>query len=133
MGMDLTLYPFSCWDTYSRDWNEGKHVHFLGFDRLNFSRQYHIFSQINEEVMGPNKLPAVCKPKPLPTTVRFSNYEDEGLKERKTDPYGSPLTYVTAGELSKVKPRKETGDWNKAILTFISSLPAEMPVLLWWH
>jgi hypothetical protein len=134
MGMDLAIYPFDYfWPTLGRQkWAEQENITWITSTRLDTVRDYRFYAQISKEVMGDKEgVKAVCEPKPLPKFVRVMVYQDEGLKERKTDPYGSKLTYVTAGELGKVEPLK--GSWNESVITFIRTFPEDTPVILWWH
>ena len=125
MGMDLTLCPYQ-YGPDRWDWH-------LSYTRIGLQRNYELFEQISEAVMGKNKKnPAVCTPKPLPTSVKFQWYEDEGLKDRRTDQYGSTLTYVEAHELAKVNTEKSS-PWNQAIFEMLRKLDPRTPVVLWWH
>lgn len=124
MGMDLTLCPYSH-DPSTWGWH-------LAVDRLNLDRNSALFEQIGEYVTGNGKKKPVCIPKPLPPNVRFTWYEDDGMKDRQDDQYGSPLTYVLAHELSKVNTEK-TSSWNKAVFAMIRALEPQTPIILWWH
>jgi hypothetical protein len=70
----------------------------IGGAALRLDREYEIFAQVDKGVMGSYGEGAtqVCTPKPLPPNVMFMVYEDDGVKERRTNPYGSGLTYVEA-------------------------------------
>lgn len=127
MGMDLALIPFG---PFWRDGGlSGARVDIISSTRLDTWREYEFYAQITEE-MGELGDKPVCDPQPLPKNVILHVYEDEGLKELDEDPYGEKLTYVTAGELAKTKPKTP---WNKSVIAFISTLPEDMPVILWWH
>lgn len=124
MGMDLTLYPHN---GRIQDWRSQHYSPALRLDR-----QYEIFAQIDQAVMGKeDKVKQVCKPKPLPPNVTFMVYNDDGLKETRTDKYGEGLTYVEAWELKKVNV-SEASDWTKAIFAMIKALPDSYPVVLMW-
>ena len=125
MGMDLTLCPFQ-FRPENWDWH-------LATTRLDLQRNYELFEQISEEVMGKNKKnKAVCKPRVLPPGVRFSWYEDGGLKDRVEDNYGGKLTYLEAHELAKVKT-ENSSPWNQAVFAMIRALDPRTPIVLWWH
>jgi hypothetical protein len=124
MGLDLTLIPCA----YSTEKKFSEWI--LATTRLDLFRNYDIFGQIDSRGRGDG--PVVCNAKPLPPNVRFDWYEDDGIKERKEDQYGDKLTYVLAGELVKVKT-KDTCQWNKAVFAMMKALPADTPVILWWH
>lgn len=117
MGIDLTLVIDRHGQAFNMRW-------FLGYDRLSVPRDYNLFDHIKE-------LPL----QPLPPTVKFDWYGDEGCKERKADPYGKPLTWVSAGDLAPVFQRwyKDT-DWSQgaAIAGFLVGLPPSRPIVLWW-
>lgn len=133
MGMDLDLMPFDhFWANLHREyWGTDKPIHLITTNRLSTVREYRFYAQISKEVMGDEyDVKVVCDPKPIPKSLIVHVYEDEGIKIRKMDPYGDKLTYVTAGDLSKAKSESA---WNQGILTFIKTLPEDMPVILWWH
>jgi hypothetical protein len=66
-------------------------------------------------------------------------YDDEGLQYIKTDPYGADLTFTSAGNLTEVfgeiaeGPGAQFMDWDRAVVAFIATLPADTDVLLYWH
>jgi len=68
MGIDLTISP----ESYPG-------VDMLAYQRLAFDRDYTIWDSIT-----------ALKPKLLKAPVRC--YDDEGIVETTTDPYGDPLT-----------------------------------------
>lgn len=126
MGMDLTLCPFK---HGPRQWT-GSH---LSYTRLDFERDYDLFAQVSNEVMGKqSKAKQVCKPFPIPPNVEFMWYGDEGLKARRDDPYGEQLTYVEAGQLAKINVENSC-QWNKGIIAMMKELNPATPVILWWH
>ena len=112
MGLDLAVMPMRFKDM---DW-------WLCTERLSCDRQHELFESIQ-------MLPA----KPIPAKKSVQVYDDDGIREVKTDPYGSPLTYLTAGEMSKARLPKGLTDWNKGIMAFVKSIPSDTPVILWWH
>lgn len=126
MGMDLTLYPHK---EKIQHWRS-----MVGSSYLRLDREYDLFAQIDRGVMGDEggDVKQVCKPKPLPPNVEFMVYNDEGLKETRTDKYGEGLTYVEVWELKKVKLPVDSSDWNKAIFAMIKALPDAYPVVLMW-
>jgi hypothetical protein len=121
MGLDLTLAP----ENYPSSW-------WLTFDRIRVDRDYRLYSQI-AGLRGTAGYTQVCNPRPIPSNVKVQWYEDEGIKERKTDPYGSPLTYLTAGELLAVALPTNASPWNKGVWAFLKELPPDTRILLWWH
>lgn len=126
MGMDLTLYPHN---QPVQRWQSQ-----IGSAALRLDRDYEIFAQIDKGVTGEGhfeKIKQVCNPKPLPPNVEFMVFEEEGLKETRTDHYDKGLTYVEAWELKKVDV-SEGADWTKAIFAMIKALPDAYPVVLMW-
>lgn len=68
---------------------------------------------------------------PLPHGVDWS--DDEGIKTRHTDPYGTPLTFVSAHTLARhLASASLPTAYDKAVLAFVSALPPETRVVLWW-
>lgn len=127
MGMDLTLYPHK---EKIQHWRS-----MVGSSTLRLDQDYELFAQIDKGVMDRHgeEVKQVCKPKPLPPNVEFMTYDDDGIKEMRTDMYGEGLTYVEAWELKKVKLDPESTDWNKAIFALIKALPDSYPVVLMWR
>lgn len=103
----------------------------LAYTRIALDRNYEIFGQI-ANIRGV-KARVVCDPKPIPATVKFKWYSDEGLQERNYDAYGDPLKFVYAHELSKVNLDSDAGAWNKAAFAFVRALPPDTIIVLWWH
>lgn len=125
MGMDLALSPFT---HHPSQWKWH-----LETARLPLDRDYRLFTQVSKKVMGTEEdVEQICKPKPLPPNVKFDAYEDEGIKTRKTDPYGEKLTYVLAEELAKLD-LTGVSPWNRAVFAMMKQLPPDTPVILWWH
>lgn len=111
MGLDLTVCP----TPYV---NEGGG--YLLSTRIDLHRDYELFNQIKALPSLKGWLP-----------VRW--YEDDGLKERTTDPYGNDLKYTTASEFAAVDVPDDATDWNRAAIAFLAALPPETRVYLWWH
>jgi hypothetical protein len=126
MGLDLTLVPkqWGKFNPHARDW-------FLAHTRIDLDRDYYIFDQIeNHRDTGVRQ---VCDPKSMPGNVDFDWYYDDGHRKTLEDPYGSPLKFVLARELTKVNLSAGASAWNKAVFAMIRALPPETPVVLWWH
>ena len=123
MGMDLTVAPIRHYE--NNNW-------WLAHTRIDFERNYEIFAQISGE-HGRDKSAQVLQPIPLPPTVKFDWYEDSGLLTRIEDSYGGKLTYVVANDFHTVYIPANTGIWNRRLIEFLRGLPAQMPVVLWWH
>lgn len=118
MGMDLVLLPLDS-ELVGSD---------LAVDRLGFHRDYELFGQLHdfEGKKGGIKANAMAP------GASILQYDDEGLTRASTDPYGTPLTWVSAKELKKLKASERTSSWNKAILAFITALPDDTVIVLWW-
>ena len=108
LGIDLTIVP----DAY------GLPGRLLAYQRIEVGRDYSLYDRIR-----------AAKPRVLGRGVDW--YEDGGLRPRTTDPYGDELTFLTAGALVEV----ESGEFwrSKAAWAYLSELPPETVVLLWWH
>ena len=110
MGIDLAVHPNRYYD----------HPRLSdGYNRLAFWRDSELFEQIQ-------KLPSSL----LEAERGFVYYDDEGLDDSKTDGYGQPLRYVEAGQFANIN---SDNTWNEAVLTFLRSLPPEMPIILYWY
>jgi len=123
MGLDLTLVPIRHHE--GMDW-------WLGHERLGLDRDGlgHMILNRNEDGQ---KLAAPLKPKRLPRKVHFDWYGDEGIERTTTDSYGDPLFYVKAGDLAKAAGHWKGSPWNEAAMAFVKALPADTPIILWWH
>lgn len=115
MSLDLTLCPY---DWPGRiDWD-----FFLAYTRLRCGGASGFAERLERSGVTPH---------PLPPRSRFSWYGDEGLKDYTTDPYGTPLTYLTAAELLSVAPPEN--ERGPSVWAYLKALPPDTPVVLWWH
>lgn len=78
----------------------------------------------------PNAKPCVVQP--LPTGLKVGHYEDDGLKFDEKDRYGQPLTFTNSELLGQLPAIDEISEWNRAILTFLLSLPTTTKIVLYW-
>lgn len=91
----------------------------LAYNRLRLELQdYRLFDRIKAEA--------------VPLSEGVSWYEDEGLKQRSADPYGSPLTVLTAYAVARHLSGVRLYHWDAAVLAFLNALPPETRVVLWW-
>lgn len=67
---------------------------------------------------------------PLPDGVRW--YEDGGLKDRMTDPYDDPITFVPAGTLARILSEFDLSDLDAAALAYLKALQPHIRIVLWW-
>jgi hypothetical protein len=86
MALDLTLVPQFAYYTGRSD--------FLAYNRLALDRQCLLF----DEIAAVAKIYA----ERIPASIEFLWYDDGGIKERTTDPYGTSLTWIRAEDLTKV-------------------------------
>lgn len=124
MGLDLALYP--------DQWERARFDSILATVRLPLERDYDLFGRISH--INRTEEQPICKPRPLADIAPkgLHNFEDEGLVYRLDDPYGDPLTYLSARELAAV-PCEDSSTWNKAVFAMIRALPPGTTIVLWWH
>lgn len=115
MGLDLTLI-FNRW-TDVIPWDL-----FLATDRLEFHRNYALFDAIKA-------IPS----HPLPEGKAVEWYGDKGIDRITEDPYGDPLRWVTAANLSTIHPSEELCRWNRAVMAFVQCVPPKTIIVLRWH
>ena len=148
MGLDLTLAPIRWvgldgnmphveWLVEIKEGKFGSGSWWLAYTRLDLNRNYELFARF-----GSGREEYQCKEIktfPIPDKVKFQWYEDEGIKTRTKDHYGTPLTYTLASEIKRVLPKrgkfyqKKLYAWNKAVIAYIHELPDNAPIVLWWH
>ena len=115
MSLSLTLI----FENVPNFGDHGRHV--LGHDRLHYGG----FSRDRQEALA-----ALATPLGRPLYV----YEDGGLRATSEDPYGTPLTFITAHMLwrSKLLRHSDTRPWDNAIDEFVRLLPPDTRIILWW-
>jgi hypothetical protein len=64
--------------------------------------------------------------------LKVGHHEDSGLKFDETDRYGRPLTFTTPEQLVAIQRIDELCEWNRAILVFLTTLPAGSRIVLYW-
>lgn len=117
MGLDLAVLPNPYGGAFPANmWG--------GFSRIGFQRDYLLFERIRE-------LPA----EPLPEGHLVDDYGDEGLEQTDKDNYGDRLQVVKAGEFKKIQVESipDLSAWNLAAIAFLTHLPLEAPVILYWR
>ncbi len=122
MGVDLTVVPIRY---PNLDW-------WLAYNRIGLDRSYALFRQFKPFDNAPE---AEIAPLPLPPNVKFQWYGDDGLKEQATDSYDTPLTFVYAADFARLKIDEiyPLSPLNRAVIAMMAQLPADTPVVLWWH
>lgn len=121
MGLDLALIIIEC--PASPRWPAN--------NRIELSRDYNLFSQITN--IGRGNAEPVCSPRPLPHDAQFIPSMPYSIEYPHQDPYGAPLTGLSAGELSNVEVPADATQWNRAVFAMIRELPPETLIVLWWH
>jgi hypothetical protein len=151
MGVDLTLIPYerSQWP------KKGMLAHYKD-NGIGFPRWSAIYDYLGwrDDGSGSDQIqqPAPDRVFVVASQEVFEEYDDVSLCAQE-DPYGSPLKYLTAGEILKnlrfakkaiikgVLPDTgeafdNTHDWNELvgpIIKKLSKLKSSTPVILWWH
>ena len=114
MALDLTV----CVDKNTRhDW-----ANTSGYDRLEFDRNYDLF----------NTIKGLC-PEPMPEGMTLEFYHAYGLRLDEKDSRGDRITRLRAAAFDKLPDHLIMNSWNRAIITFLQSLPGNLWVYLWWH
>nr|MBI4156163.1 hypothetical protein [Candidatus Woesearchaeota archaeon] len=129
MGLDLTIIPLSHGRALSGS--------ILGYDSLNFVRDYRIFAQI-ADVDGKSAIPegdieAIVCTYPLPPGVKVGIYGDNGIRHTRKNPYGEEMVYATAREMRKLSLPEDVSPSNKAIMAYIKALQRDTPIILEWR
>src|SRR5262249_12106296 len=70
--------------------------------------------------------------RPLPAGLKVGHYEDEGLRYDEVDRHGHPLTYTTPADLERLHLPEDLSPWNRAALSFLTALPRDTRVILYW-
>ena len=73
-----------------------------------------------------------CIVRPMPQELKIGNYEDNGLQFHDLDRYGRPLTWISSSDLKKLTVPFEISPWNRAVLAFLSELPDDRRIVLYW-
>ena len=70
---------------------------------------------------------------PLPVAVGW--YEDEGLRYRRDDQYGEPLTFLTAHQFLRIWNTRKAArldDWDESCIAFIRAMRPDRKLVLFW-
>lgn len=98
---------------------------FLPTATLRFDRDAGLFAQLAWDATP-------CLVHPLPEGLRVGCYEDEGLRFTDVDRDGNRLTYTTSADLRLLRVPDDFAEWNRAILAFLTTLPPDARVVLYW-
>lgn len=92
---------------------------------LRFDRDGVLFAQLARDADP-------CLVHPLPADIRVGCYEDAGLTYEQADRHGRPLTFTTPADARLLRVPDDTADWNRAILAFLTALPPDTRIVLYW-
>jgi len=116
MGVDLTLLPL------------------IGPD---FWASHDVIQLNRRSALWPEIAKLKQHPIPMPLTCYLSRGEDGESRYGNTekDPYGDPLKWTTAAELLTLKDHEVVvDDWqNRAVWAYLSHMPPDWPIVLYWH
>lgn len=117
MGVDLTLLPLLSPD------------YWVSHDVIQVERRRELWDPIME-------LPQQAIPCPL--VCFLARREDDGetcYGPRTDDPYGAALSYTTAGDLGSLRDHEGVRDneKNRAAWAWLSEMPPDWPIVLYWH
>jgi hypothetical protein len=116
MGVELKLMPL---------WRPGSD---LAHDMISIGKDYELFDAIN-------RLPKKELEKPVWSynAVLPDGENTYGLIEK--DPYGERLTTVTSTDLLTLRNHHCVSDFwrTKAAWAYIAEMPADWPIVLYWH
>jgi hypothetical protein len=73
-----------------------------------------------------------CLVHPLPKGLKIGHYEDKGLRYDDVDRYGKPLTFTTSADLRRLRLPDDLAPWNRAVLAFLSTMPPDVRLFLYW-
>lgn len=116
MGVDLKLLPLIGADYWA------------AHDMIEIERRRELWPAIEA-------LPQANIPKPLSCFLARSEGGDHCYGEAETTPYGDRMKYTTAGDLLTLKDLPAVNDhWrNKAVWAYLAQMPAQWPIVLYWH
>jgi hypothetical protein len=111
----------------------------LGLDRLDLVLQtgnFLAFDRLRFRTPGIRTMKDELDPFTIPMPEGAEWYEEEeGLKLRRSDPYGEPLTYILARDLTPIikKYAPESQDpWDVAVAVFVEALAPDTRIVLHW-
>ncbi len=98
---------------------------FLPTAILRFDRDAGLFAQLARDAVP-------CLVHPLPADLKVGCYEDTGLTYETADRNGDPLTFATPADLRRLRVPDDIAEWNRAILAFLTILPTDARIVLYW-
>ena len=116
MGLDLVALA-----SHFREWRG----EMLPTATLRFDRDAALFAQLAREAT-----PSLVDR--LPDGLTVGIHEDAGLRYTAVDRYEQPLTCTTPQDLRQLVIPPDTAGWNRAILSFLTALPDNTRIVLYW-
>jgi hypothetical protein len=92
---------------------------------LRFDRDMRLLSQLARDANP-------CLVHPLADGLKVGHYRDDGLRFEDVDAYGKQLTYTTPADLKILQTPIDLVPWNQAILAFLTALPPDARLFLYW-
>lgn len=119
MGAELTLFALDGRESLreTRAWT---------VNGLTLQRDNRVFAQLSDVF---DEVPTVITPRQIPPYMTCVMLTERGREESTTDRMGCPLTFVFAGELSRLQVN---GTDNTAVMAWIRALPEDTPIILYW-
>lgn len=119
MGLDLAIYPIK---HHQQDW-------WLGSSTIQMDREYDLFSQLGVNYHGEDN--PIIDTMALPEAKDFQVFSEDGIEKIRDDCYGTALRWSTAGNIAEECKAEST--WNRGVLAFLAAIPADTPIVLYWH
>jgi hypothetical protein len=116
MGLDLTVLA-----SHFRE----RRGELLPSAVLRLDRDAALFAQLARDA-SPSLVSA------LPDGLRVGYHEDTGLAYVDSDRYGQRLTCTTPAALRGLRVPDDLAEWNRAILAFLTALPPDTRLVLYW-
>ena len=116
MGVDLTLMPLMSKDFWA------------SHDLLRLERRSEFWPEIA-------KIEKAEVPQPVYCYVARGQDGEAKYGELSETPYGTPLPWTTVGALLELKDHEcvQEHRLNRAVWKYLSELPPDLPVALYWH
>lgn len=116
MGLDLTVMA-----SHFRE----RRGEMIPTATVRFDRDTALFAQLAIDA-------SPCLAHPLTDGLRVGVYEDTGLRFTDTDRYGHHLCYTTPSDLRGLVVPDDAAPWNRAIVAFLTALPPDTRLILYW-
>src|SRR5688572_5358123 len=90
---------------------------------LRFDRDTRLFALLSLDATP-------CVVRPIPDGLQVGCYEDDGLRFTDVDRSGKRLTFTTPQDLNALLLPLDLAPWNRAVLAFLLTLPADTRIVL---